>query len=265
MPKKELTTEEIKKIETDILMAIHDFCEERQLRYCLWGGTLLGAIRHDGFIPWDDDVDIAMPREDFEVFVKEFDCEQYGVYSSEINSGHPFWHAKAYHKGTCKIEPICYKKNYSIGVDVDIFPLDTYEDFAAVEKTTKWRAMEKKKYGISLIPFRKTRLKPSMIGLVCRIFLGWNANKTARAVNKRGSSFGREGSGLMLYADSNLKKPLRLEKAWFENRVLHVFEERMVYIPEGYDALLRACYGDYMTLPPEEKRVTHHAFEVYYK
>ena len=69
---KQLTTEEVKKMNIDILSVVADFCEKNGLRYWLYYGTLIGAIRHNGYIPWDDDIDIAMPRPDYEKFLKTF-------------------------------------------------------------------------------------------------------------------------------------------------------------------------------------------------
>ena len=145
MSKKEIRTEELKNIEKEILLSIHTFCQANNLKYCLWGGTLLGAIRHNGFIPWDDDVDIAMPRADFEVFVKSFGSSEYGVSCCETDPAHPFWHAKAYHKGTNKVERVYYKREFSLGVDVDIFVLDSYEDFDAVMESADWRQKQIRK------------------------------------------------------------------------------------------------------------------------
>ena len=223
----------------------------------------MGAIRHDGFIPWDDDIDIAMPRADFEVFLDKFGTQMYGVSDCRRDRGHPYWHAKVYHKETQKIEAIYYKKGFSLGVDIDIFVLDNYVDFDEVMRSAKWRSKQRKIYGWSLI--LNNTLKRRLAGFGFRKIFRMDANRTARLVNRKSMALGADGLGLMLYADCNVKMPLRLEKSWFENRVLHTFEDKMFYIPENYDALLRTCYGDYMTPPPEDKRVTHHLFKAYYK
>jgi len=265
MAKKEISNETLKRIELEILIAVHNFCEQHNLKYYLWGGTLLGAIRHNGFIPWDDDIDIAMPRSDFERFIKLFESDEYGISYCKMDCGHPFWHSKVYHKRTNKVEAIYYKKHYSIGVDIDVFVLDSYTNIDEVRSTCNWRSKQFRKYWRSLVPSKTGDLKHRLAGFIYRNLLGLDANKTACAVNNKSLSFaGQEGSGLMLYADSNLKEPLILEKSWFDNRILHAFEGEMLYIPENFDALLRACYGDYMILPPVEKRRTHHTFKAYY-
>lgn len=264
MNKKEITIEELKKLEMQALQAVHDFCEQRGLRYYLWGGTLLGAIRHNGFIPWDDDMDIAMPRADFEILIKEFDSEDYGISYCTLDSRHPYWHAKVYHKGSEKIEPIYRKRDFVLGVDVDVFVLDTYLHRSAVLDTEAWRTRQIIWYGLCLLPVKFGKLKHRLAGAVCRHLLRKDANKTARAVNKKGQFFGKNSHGLVLYADVNLRKPLFLENAWFTDRVLHKFEDKQFYIPTGYDALLKTVYGDYMTPPPINEQVSHHSFTAYY-
>ncbi len=255
----------LKKIELQILKDVHVFCESNEIRYFLWGGTLLGAIRHEGFIPWDDDVDIAMFREDYEKFLKDFNVDQYGITECYGDKGHPFWHAKVYRKDTEKIESVYYRKGYSVGVDIDVFVLDSYNNYEDVLKTVEWRQKQIKWYFRSLYSSKSRSLKAKFTGFLTRNILFCNANKTSRAINNKATEFGREGDGLMLYADSNLKRPLKLERSWFESRVLTKFEDTAFYVPGNYDALLTACYGDYMTPPPKEKQITHHSFVAYYK
>lgn len=261
----EVSLEDLKKIELNLLCAIHSFCEENGLRYFLWGGTLLGAIRHDGFIPWDDDIDIAMPREDYEKFVQSFDSPQYGVSSCMTSCDHPYWFAKAYSKNTLKVEPIFHKNDFLLGLDVDIFPIDSYSSQECVMKSAKWRRFQMRKTGISLLPTGTGRLKKTIGGFVSRNILFWDANRIAQSVNRKAVSYGFNSQGVMLYADSNIKKPLFMDSCWFRSYQLHRFEDAAFYIPEGYDSLLKACYGDYMTPPPEDKRTTHHSFRAYYK
>ena len=265
MQQKEIDIAELKKIEMQTLQAVHAFCEQRGLRYYLWGGTLIGAIRHDGFIPWDDDMDIAMPRADFEILLKEFGSEVYGISYCTLDTRHPYWHAKVYDKTTVKEEEGYYKKGFFLGVDVDIFVLDNYAHRETVEATAKWRLHQLNRCNISLLSAKTGSLVRKLGGIVGRCLLGMDANITACAVNKTANSFGKDGDGWMLYADANLKKLLLLEKDWFEERVLHKFEDTQFYIPVGYDALLSTVYGDYMTPPPEDERVAHHNFTAYYK
>lgn len=265
MEQRKISSEELKRIELEILSAVHDFCEEHNIEYYLWGGTLLGAVRHNGFIPWDDDIDIAMPRSEFEVFMKTFSSDDYTVSTCESDPNHTYWHAKVYHRNSIKEEAIYYKNPPSFGVDIDIFLLDNFSSCDNLPNSVRWRKRQVLNSGRSLSRIKCASLKRKVIGMIYRNLFGVDANKIARAINKKCCGFDKSGTGLVLYADANITKPLFLDKSWFADRVLHQFEDYHFYIPVGYDALLTACYGNYMTLPPEEKRVTHHRFVAYHK
>lgn len=258
---------EIKKIELDLLKEIHKFCEENGIKYYLWGGTLLGAIRHGGFIPWDDDIDIIMTREDFKTFVENFDTETAGVFSCETNSLHPFPHAKVFDKNTIKQEAIWYEGDYCIGIDVDIFLLDNVEDVDTMMKSCekRYKIIDKMDFAKMLYNAGTTWIKRILLN-VYLFLLRPNANKLCRQLNAMAQRYASgKTENVMLYADANIKKPLVMSRALFANRILHKFEEYEFYIPEGYHEILTKCYGDYMTPPPEDKRITHHSYNVYKK
>ena len=121
--KKELSLEEKKKILVSILSEVHNFCDENNLKYFLPGGTLIGAVRHKGFIPWDDDIDIYMPRNDYEKFLCEFnkESERYQVISLKTDGYYlPF--GKVIDTKTVLIENV--DSDYKMGIYLDIFPLD---------------------------------------------------------------------------------------------------------------------------------------------
>ena len=132
---RKLSVEECRKISFDILRDIADYCEKHDLRYFLSVGTLLGCIRHKGFIPWDDDIDIMMPRLDYQKLISEYDGK-YRILNPHTGF---LYYSKAYDPNTVKYEPgTDYSKYEPLGVDIDIFPLDgMVNDKAILDKLYK--------------------------------------------------------------------------------------------------------------------------------
>ena len=251
--------------ELDVMTQIHRFCEEHKLTYYLIFGTLLGAVRHDGLIPWDDDIDIAMPRKDYEYFLQHFDLENYGVYSYKNNKQYPLAFAKAFHRGTVKKEDVWQPEGYEIGVDVDIFPLDEFPAASCSQHQIKWRRRVLYFWGQSIAKNRHTRTTKAVLGNILRFCLRGRANTFAKLLSRRATGLSKPGNYYMLYTDGSTKAPHVYDKAIFAERELHKFESQEFYICKGYDAFLTQCYGDYMTPPPEDKRITHHSFVAYEK
>ena len=133
MKLKKLSKEECKKISLNILLDVTKFCDEHDITYFLACGTLLGAIRHKGFIPWDDDVDIMMPRPDYNIFIDTYTSDTYKVLKPCEGL---LYYAKVYDTNTIKYEKgTDYKKNKPYGVDIDVFPLDgIVNDSKIIEK-----------------------------------------------------------------------------------------------------------------------------------
>ena len=125
---KELTLPEIKEIELEILKVFHNFCKENNIRYFISHGTLLGTIRYKGFIPWDDDVDVLVPREDYDRLLAIFkDSEKYRLLHFEKDDRFLFPYAKLCDMTTLKVEN-GREADLHLGVDMDIFPLDAWDD-----------------------------------------------------------------------------------------------------------------------------------------
>lgn len=262
---KQLDIKAIMAYELDVMTQIHQFCEEHKLTYFLWGGTLLGAIRHNGFIPWDDDIDIAMPRKDYEYFLQHFHLENYDVYGCSTNKKYPHTFAKAFRRDTVKREQMWQPPNYEIGIDVDIFPLEDFSKECCSRREIKLRKRILWLWMKSISENQKVRSPKRLVGNILRFFLHGKANRLARVINRRAVKHSQQRNCVLLYADSNIKAPMYFDKALFAERELHQFEQYKFYISKEYDALLTQCYGDYMTPPPKEKQVTHHSFVAYRK
>ena len=143
---RQITLQEIKDIQLDILKDVDSFCEKNNIRYYLAGGTLLGAIRHKGFIPWDDDIDIIMPRPDYIKFIQgyENECDKnYKLTSIDNNKQHLYTFAKIFDMRTLKIEDsISYNNKNMDGIGIDIFPMDGLPQ--NIESSNKLFAKQKK-------------------------------------------------------------------------------------------------------------------------
>ena len=264
---KELSLQEMKEIELELLKRFHSFCVENNIRYFISHGTLLGAIRYKGFIPWDDDVDLLVPREDYERLLSLYqDNERYCLISYEKNKGYFFPFAKFCDMTTRKVET-----NLDNGVDhglaIDVFPLDYWDD--DLEKA-KQEVKRQKQYRFRL---ELTKLcKPDSLHPAKRFVKG-----IAMAVYKlRGSAYYVEK--IMKEAHKPEQKGSRYMggKAWnvygerdilpaevFAEAIELEFEGEKFFAPVGYDAFLTSLYGDYLPEPPVEKRKTHHSFKAY--
>ena len=261
---REIGLDEAKQIELDILKEIADFCDKNNLTYYITYGTLIGAIRHKGFIPWDDDVDIQMPREDYEKFIKIFKHEYLSaVVPGTPLSKHPI--VKVINTRTVKIETVFNYPNGYLGVDVDIFPIDgTPSDEAEFKKWYDELMKNFKKLSIAGEKLRgsfKHRIKM----LVLKAFTRSTKHylKKIDELHSRYSYSDSEFVGSIACLYNSPKN--RVPKSCFENTVDVEFEGIKFKAPAEYDYVLRSIYGDYMQLPPEEKRVTHHSNKMYWK
>lgn len=264
--KTEIELEELKRLQIDILQSVHDFCVEHQLKYSLGFGTLLGAIRHKGYIPWDDDIDILMPRIDYEKFVAAYTHKFYKVYDYRIDPDYEMPYAKVADTRTLLMENVNTK---NIGINIDVFPLDPLLD----TKDESFAFMK------SLVPlklkFRMKLVRPSVknvwwkriaINLSKVLVMHVSLNKLSEELNQRIAKLGNKETnyvGTPADCDPYAIKSI-YEKELFEEYILTPFENRMFYIPSGYDRLLRNYYGDYMQLPPINERESPHTLNRIY-
>ena len=264
---KLMTPEEAKQVELDILSNVADFCDAHNLRYCLAYGTLIGAVRHKGFIPWDDDIDIWMPRADYNEFLQRYNNkngnDRYTVISPyDKRSQHTF--AKVIDEATVKFEANADYINGHLGVDVDIFPLDGMPEDE--QEYIRWYNKLHNIYRkiVYLILDEKKNVKRRVLLPLIRLWVGGKAGilrKTAKLHKQypfNESTY--VGSVESHYNASNN----RFKKEWFDSFLLVKFENKEFKIPTEYDKILTQIYGDYMQLPPEEQQKTHHINKMYW-
>ena len=263
---KEINTKELKQIQLSILSEVHDFCEKNKLSYFLGYGTLLGAIRHGGYIPWDDDIDIVMPRGDYEKFIRMFEDDELEVLSLHNDSKFPFPISKVSNKNTCLVEESSY--NYDrLGVNIDIFPLDGLSSNLVKARLHVFFLrlltiiMELKKMKVTK---RRSFIKNCIVVVSHIIFCVIPLNVLLKFIHFVSRMYSYNSS---IYVEQ-LYVPRQsriVERELFIEKELHVFEDFKFYIPKGYDFYLKSLYGEYMTLPPPADRVPKHHFVAFWR
>ena len=266
---KPLTIDEVKKSELETLVIFRNFCEKHGLRYYLAFGTLLGAVRHRGYIPWDDDVDVQMPREDYDFFVAHFNEEAVDHRSVLAKENCPDFYvnfAKVVDDRTVMREE---EGTMDVGVWIDIFPLEymvdnerRYRRLNKLYKDLFWmdhrRTLQFKKGRV----WYKNLLLPAF-RLLCPSHERVDAMR-ARCVRRMRAAGKSETYGL-LHRDYQIWGVPVFQKADYEPSDRLEFEGELFDVPGNYDRILRKIYKNYMELPPPEKRVSHHKYVCYWK
>lgn len=264
---KTMSFEETKKVELEILTEFADFCEENGLTYFLAYGTLIGAIRHNGFIPWDDDIDLWMPRDDYNRLTEIFEDRYKGTNLKLIDphtavARHSF--VKVIDTRTVKIEQGVDYSNGNLGVDIDVFPLDGIPEDEAQFKA--WFDKLQNYYvTFALNIGRPKTIKGIAKSIIYRVLFGSNKRvlKKADALHADYPYSTSDYIGSIDSCYNTIRE--RFEKQLFEESVLVNFEGLKFKAPKGYDTILTKLYGDYMTPPPKEKQVTHHSNNTFWK
>ena len=254
----------------DVLSVFIRICEAQGLRYFCAGGTAIGAVRHQGMIPWDDDIDVFMPRPDYDRFLRlaaQSMPEGYEVLSPYATKDYPMYFAKMCNARTTLLEneriPCVF------GLYIDIFPLDGACDDVETcyrEKRRFKRLMNKleavsthNSFGeyVGLLTKRREwgRFAVKTVAFCCRSWLRRWLLKQMDSI-----AYGHDyalSSRVVTYSGAYQRQEI-YPKAWLETPQMFAFEGLMVNLPHDYDAYLRHFFGDYMTLPPVGQRASHH-------
>lgn len=255
---------DMQRISLEMATVFFRFCREHDLTAYFCGGGCIGSIRHGGFVPWDDDLDFFMPREDYEIFLEKWNDYEPGKdlalsVSSEDYIDHNLF-ATLRHRKTTYIKP--YQKDLDIvhGVPLDILPLDGYPD-------SKWQRKKQCMWALIYSLFCAQTVPENhgwLMAFGSRLLLG-----IFRSRKMRYRIWSRAKKNMTKYRIQDCKGITELcsgpgymknwyDKEWFASYTEVPFEDRTMPIPAGYDAYLRTVFGDYMELPPEEKRVAPH-------
>lgn len=260
-----LSADEVRGILLDLLVVVDRFCRERGIEYYLYAGTLLGAVRHGGFIPWDDDVDIMMSRTHYERFCKEFEGgdTEYLVSSADFRT-YPYASAKVSRVGTLVVEEVDIDEEDRFGVSVDVLPFDPVSDsrllyrfHVALAWLVRAVLLLKVVKGSRNRPLR-TRLMLAITRCVLRpipvsVLTGGRAWVASLWRSRETQHVGMLIAGV----------PWRVARSCIEPPCAVEFEGRTFPGPANLDAFLTAVYGDYMTPPEQSARVAPHLATAY--
>lgn len=262
----------LQMVELDILKKFLQICEKYDLTYYMLGGTLLGAVRHQGFIPWDDDIDVGMPRPDYERFLAAATAEiasPYQLHTLQMrNSVYSYYYARL-ENTTIRLRRDASFQSVIIPAWIDVFPLDGVPNDGQQRKTwIKKATLYKKLFYAAQLPFfvskNKSRSLPMkvFIQLFAELHLdrlintSWAWKKLDRTLKKAKYD---QSIDLINFCGYWGLKEMFPKKVYGKGR-LYPFEDLMLNGPEDFDFVLTQMYGDYMT-PPENVDKNHHYIE----
>lgn len=271
-----MTIREVQMVSLEILKDVHQFCVQNNIKYSLSGGTLLGAIRHNGFIPWDDDIDIQMPYPEYLKFIHSYKSTKgYKLFSREIEGSENVMMRMG---RVCDMERTYVNQgrypwvNVDTGIWIDIIPV-----YGAPNNRGKMRLHYLKSrvlgkisnyWRIKHAPFSEKMKQDSLwrkikhyIKKIIGLFL---TEKSMDRYMEELRKYDYDKSDYFFAGPQNGMgewQPKENMATFF----LHPFEDESFFVMSGYDANLRGLFGDYMTLPPVEKRVPHSFFSYYWR
>lgn len=271
---KQLSLQDIKDHSLEILQDVHDFCEKNGIVYYLAAGTLLGAVRHKGYIPWDDDVDVFMLRPEYNKFISLYQSSRYELMAIENDKDciNPYAHVVDLKRTYVKNMYYPHHRKH-FGLKIDIFPLDMASD-----SREEFDAQFDEMLAVGQYLWKARHAN-------CHFDLGkpWEYNRKLFA-DKRHYKNGRMARQFVEQIDAiaqrvpwgttqhvalqacplkNARQYFRLED--FNERVFLDFEDRKFWAPKNYHEVLTAEFGDYMTPPPEDMRHGEHTWDIYFK
>ena len=269
---KELSLKEFQEVSLNILQSVHEFCIQNDIKYSLAYGTMLGAVRHKGFIPWDDDIDIVMPRPDYDKFIKTFNnhCSKYKVIAPENDWNYILPFANIYDTNTILEEVHSNYNGFPIGVKIDLFPLDgtplKNNEYLRFYRQCDLdnRILASKRNKLSYY-WKYSKIKALIVALVKSIYAIVPYKVIQQIHNRRIRLYNYENSVFVDNLAYNTYFAKRQNKDDYKSYSLIDFEGKQYFVADGYDNILKSIYGDYMVLPPIEKQITHHDFRAWIK
>lgn len=251
---KKIDVETYKIILLQILSEIDAYCNRKGLTYFIDSGTLLGAVRHHGYIPWDDDIDLVMPREDYEKFITGFETSTCKVLSFKSSCDYYYQYAKVNYSNSKVIE-FGVSPLDCLGINIDVFPLDGMPDNKFKRRIHQDTLMIWSKIRTLMVVVR------SHLPLHLRFLFPYRW--TLLIIDYLGKKYKYSESCLVGNIVATTVRHKEIPKKYFSDSVYLEFEGKKYPAPKDYDKYLRKLYGDYMKLPPKDKQVSHHRFEAF--
>lgn len=252
-----------------LLCELDEYCEKHNLRYFLTGGTLIGAVRHRGFIPWDDDADVVMPRKDYERLVREnYIAKDAQVVSIENPQGyyHPFAYCNIADTNTIMLEKNI-KRATNKGVSIDVFPLDGVPDDIKLRRRHLKKLLRRQSIYANAVNVAPgfSSLKNAAKTILGMVTAPMDKLKLGKKVEMLAKKYRYDECRDVAHTVMLFKAPWRFitPREDYSDYVLLDFEGHKFRCPVEYDKILKRSFGDYMQLPPENEREGHHGIEVY--
>lgn len=263
---RKIALEENRKYQIDILDAIDAYCMEKGLRYFLIAGTLLGAVRHQGYIPWDDDIDIVMLRGDYETFVREFNVDGYYVVAPEINTeGYYLPYAKICMNNTLVVEAT-KTMTAKLGINVDLFPIDKVPD----DNEKRKKQLDRIKKYRSILDVIDTPVSPNrswyrnvLLSILQIVLFTFSPQNAVSKIVMLSKMYNNEKSSLCGEIAWGCGEKEIVSREVFSDIEKLNFEGKLYNCPKGWDEWLSKRYGAYMKLPPLEQQKSHHECNAY--
>lgn len=261
-----MSVAEMRQVQQSILDKVHTFCEENKIKYFLAAGTLLGAIRHKGYIPWDDDIDLYMLREDYnkiEALFNKLAPQNLRLLSLKTEEKYTYPFIKIEDTTTALVED---NNSFQCGINIDVFPVDGIPDDEKklsefYRKLSRFETIDSIK--TTKISSKRSFIKNAIlvIGKILTSLISIRTLSIKRDAFIRDEKFTSKKVGEI----STFAYKKQFPRNLFDETKDVLFEGKYYKSPKDWDLFLKLKFGDYMKLPPLEQQITHHSFKAYWK
>lgn len=254
---RKMTFDEYRRLLLEMLKNVDEICTRYNLNYMIAFGSLIGTIRHGGYIPWDDDIDIVMPREDYNKLLKIINASEGTLNFIDIscNKNTIFSYGKICKKGTKVIESN-FRNVDGYGAFIDVFPIDNAPNNAFIRKYESHKIVMKRRQLQHATKNKETftsNIRTNILRLLAfAMTRKVNPERKIQEINYICQKYNNISSDYIWIQGMSIAP-----KEWYKNCVRKRFEDIEVWIPKEYDLILKSLYGNYMELPPESERTIH--------